>query len=80
MSAPKNMSLELSKDGYHYYNIFSEKDYYLMYNPLLDGAKKYFQFDKKTKQKYQFVKLNIISNHGAQYSCVYRVRVHGDPK
>eukprot|EP01084_Bolivina_argentea_P021401 39763_1 len=73
-SAPKNMTLELSQDGYHYYKAFSG---YLLYNPLVDGAKKYFEFSVKTKHKYQFAKLNVLSNHGAEYSCIYRVQIHG---
>eukprot|EP01084_Bolivina_argentea_P097574 175406_1 len=79
ISAPKKMDLELSIDGYHYFNIFSDKDHYLMYNPLIDGGKKYFQFDRKTSVKYRFAKLNIFENHGAEYTCLYRVQIHGEP-
>ena len=72
-SAPKEMSLELSKDGYHYYPYQNQT---LLYNPY-DGSSKYFELETPTKQRYKYVKLNVVSNHGADYTCLYRVQVHG---
>jgi SUN domain-containing protein 1/2 len=38
-----------------------------------------FVLNQETPTKYQFIKLEITSNHGnAEYTCLYRFRVHGE--
>ena len=76
-SSPKNMSLELSQDGFHYFDTLPVRNRHLLFDPMKDRSKKYFAFDRQTKQKYNFAKLNILSNHGAAYTCLYRVQIHG---
>lgn len=31
------------------------------------------------KSHYKFVAIEVLDNHGADYTCMYRFRVHGDP-
>ena len=75
-SAPNNMTVEFSKDGLHYYpDIDNDNINYLLFDPR-DGTEKYYPFNPTTK-KYNYLKLNILSNHGANYTCLYRVKIHG---
>ncbi|XP_036330455.1 uncharacterized protein LOC118742467 isoform X2 [Rhagoletis pomonella] len=76
-SAPRNFTV---------WGLEHEKDY----EPVLFGEYEYVDNDaslqyfpvknKDIKRPYEIVELRIESNHGhAQYTCLYRFRVHGKP-
>ncbi|XP_054736966.1 klaroid protein isoform X1 [Anastrepha obliqua] len=76
-SAPRNFTV---------WGLEHEKDY----EPVLFGEFEYVDNDaslqyfpvknKDIKRPYEIVELRIESNHGhAQYTCLYRFRVHGKP-
>jgi len=44
-----------------------------------DQKSQTFELARATREKFRFIKLEIISNHGnVDYTCLYRFRVHGE--
>ena len=76
--APKQMRLELSSDGHFYYDVtHNAVDHQIMYDPKVNGGKKYFELVMDTNEMYRFAKVTIASNYGAEFICLYRVQIHG---
>ena len=75
-SAPRDMTLEVSRNGHHFHGIAME----ISYDPMIDGGRKYFHFEEKGENAIfaRFVKLKIDANHGAEHTCLYRVQIHSD--
>uniref|UniRef100_A0A7S1XUJ1 SUN domain-containing protein n=2 Tax=Phaeomonas parva TaxID=124430 RepID=A0A7S1XUJ1_9STRA len=43
-------------------------------------AVQYFKLDNPNAEAFERVRVEVLSNHGsAEYTCLYRVRVHGTP-
>ncbi|XP_055539424.1 SUN domain-containing protein 2 [Wyeomyia smithii] len=47
-----------------------------IFDPAADFIQ-YFNFSSQSPVSYQYIKINVESNHGAEYTCIYRLRVHG---
>ena len=81
-SAPKIMIMALSRDGYHFEPVMDDGDRHqqFTYDPLADGGRKYFEVSPQSEEARgsRFAKLQIDENHGADYTCLYRVQVHGE--
>ena len=72
-SAPKDFVVYGSNDKSFNHDIFV-----LGTNMFDDKGKTLQTFEMiKTQKTFKFVKFVIQSNYGAEYTCLYRVRVHG---
>ncbi|XP_053691735.1 klaroid protein [Sabethes cyaneus] len=50
-----------------------------IFDPKVDFIQQ-FNFTLKSPLPYQYVRINVESNHGAEFTCIYRLRVHGNTK